>query len=159
MARTEDSRSLHLHLGFIALIGLANLHHLANGIPVSKYGKCHDLEKNLETREEVANAVFTGTVRELYPDYQHPNMWKGEVEIKRVFKGGNVILNAPHAHHKKRVVVDGLGDPHICHSMAREAWFAYILGEYQRSWGTSTELVPCQNYPQQPGTSRICCQR
>lgn len=120
MARTEDSRSLHLHLGFIALIGLANLHHLANGIPVSKYGKCHDLEKNLETREEVANAVFTGTVRELYPDYQHPNMWKGEVEIKRVFKGGNVILNAPHAHHKKRVVVDGLGDPHICHSMARK---------------------------------------
>ena len=115
------SRSLQLHIGFIIVfIVVVNLQHFADAIPVSKYGKCHDLEKKLEVREEIANAVFTGTVRELYPDYAHPNMWKGEVEIKRVFKGTNTILNAPHLHHKKRVVVDGLGDPHICHSMARK---------------------------------------
>ena len=112
-------RSLHLHIGLIVLIVLVNLY-LSYGIPVSKYGKCHDLEKNLETREETANAVFTGTVRDIFPDYQHPNMLKAEVEIKRVFKGTNVILNAPHTHHKKRVVVDGLGDPFICHSMVRK---------------------------------------
>ena len=120
MASTENiSRSLHLHIGLIVVIILANLH-LTNGIPLMKFGKCHDLEKNLETREETANAVFTGTVRDVYPDYQHPSMLKAEVEIKRVFKGSNVVLNAPHVHHKRRVVVDGLGDPHICHSMVRK---------------------------------------
>ncbi len=115
-AEANSTKCLLRRTGLILLIGIVQI----CAIPVSKYGKCHDLEKNLESREELANAVFTGTVRDVVPDYQHPSMFKGEVEIKRVFKGGNVIRTAPHVHHKRRVMVDGLGDPHICHSMVRK---------------------------------------
>ena len=85
---------------------------------------CH--EKALEAREEEANVVMTGTVRELYPDRLHPNTYRGEVEIKRVFKGDNVIATIPglgHGHRgrffRKMVVVDGFGDPSICDSKIR----------------------------------------
>ena len=45
-------------------------------------------------------------------------MYKGEVEIKRVFKGDNVIsaMPAQFIHRHKMVMVDGFGDPHICES-------------------------------------------
>ena len=79
-------------------------------------------DKALEAREEQANVVFTGTVKSIFPDRQHPNMYKGEVEIKRIFKGDNVVYQLPlHLlHNKKMVMVDGFGDPHICESEIRK---------------------------------------
>ncbi|CAH1773592.1 unnamed protein product [Owenia fusiformis] len=76
----------------------------------------------LEKREEIANVVFTGTVRDIMPDKIHPNMYKGEVEIKRVMKGFNVIRQVPaQIHHNHRMVmVDGFGDPTICKNMPRK---------------------------------------
>ena len=32
------------------------------------------VEKSLEARESSADAVFTGTIKELIPDYQNPDM-------------------------------------------------------------------------------------
>ena len=75
--------------------------------------------------------VFSGTVKALYPDYVHPSMMKAQVEVKRVFKGNNVINSlpgmAPHVRsrsrspwHRRVVTVDGIGDPHICDSYARK---------------------------------------
>ena len=92
------------------------------GAPSRK--RCMDYHKALELREEEANAIFTGTVKELYPDWDHPDMYKGEIEIKRVFKGNNVIKSLPgitgNFMYKKKVMVDGLGDPHICDSNVRK---------------------------------------
>ncbi len=91
------------------------------------YKECEDLNDGLEKREEKANVVFTGTVKHLYKDYDHPDMYKGEVEIKRIFKGNNVIGQLPGMvprgrpfYYKKKVMVDGFGDPHICESDVRK---------------------------------------
>ena len=53
------------------------------------------LEQPLEAAEEQANVVFTGTVRNLERDWAHPDMMKAEVEIKRIFKGSNVVNQLP----------------------------------------------------------------
>ena len=50
-------------------------------------------ERTLEQREEQANVVVTGTVRELFYDQQHPGQYRAELEVKRIFKGGNTIPN------------------------------------------------------------------
>lgn len=111
------AHSLPIKQAIFLIIFLAP--HLVKGF----YKKgCH--EKALEQREEEANIVMTGTVRELYPDWQHPNMYKGEVEIKRVFKGTNSIRQMPGMHNARRffrkmVMVDGFGDPKICDSKVR----------------------------------------
>lgn len=86
------------------------------------------LEKPLEMAEEEANVVFTGTVRGLYKDWEHPDMMKAQVEIKRIFKGNNVVNGLPSGQsgsstnpwHKRVIMVDGIGDPHICQSKARK---------------------------------------
>ena len=72
--------------------------------------------------------VFTGTVRALYPDYEHPSMMKAQVEVKRVMKGNNIINTLPGVvpsyrsrspWNRRVVMVDGIGDPDICDSLAR----------------------------------------
>jgi coxsackievirus/adenovirus receptor len=85
------------------------------------------LEKPLERAEEEANVVFTGTIRGLYTDFEHPDMKKAQVEIKRIFKGQNVVNGMsreqegyPDPWHRRVIMVDGSGDPHICHSNARK---------------------------------------
>ena len=82
-------------------------------------------EAPLEKREEEANVVFTGTVRHLYPDNDHPNQMKAQVEIKRVMKGNNIIRTMPGMGGRQRwqrrlVYVDRIGDPDICDSYARK---------------------------------------
>lgn len=47
-------------------------------------------ENTLESREELANVILSGTVKKLYPN-GHPGMMKGDIEVKRIFKGFNVI--------------------------------------------------------------------
>ena len=90
------------------------------GVTSERYVYRHRcVEKALEDREEQANVVLTGTVRQLMNDYEHPYQMKGEIEIKRVMKGNGVVNSVPTMHihhHKKMVMVDGFGDPHICDS-------------------------------------------
>ena len=89
---------------------------------------CHD-EKSLEEREEMANVVVTGTVKKIMsPDGSETNgmqrdgnhaMYRSEIEIKRVFKGDDVVNELANVfidpvRHHKMVVVEGFGDPHIC---------------------------------------------
>ncbi|XP_023932250.1 agrin-like isoform X3 [Lingula anatina] len=83
--------------------------------------RCKDLGKSLEEREEEANVVMTGTVRELFPHSDNPEMYMGEVEIKRVMKGQNMIKTFPAADRKhEMVMVDGIGDPDLCESMVHK---------------------------------------
>ena len=97
------------------------------------------LKQSLERAEEAANVIFTGTIRDLYKDWQHPDMLKANVEVKRVMKGTNVINTIPTVDTpnslpwgRKTVVVDGIGDPGICESFARKydtRIFLLIKGE------------------------------
>ena len=85
---------------------------------------CDDLRKDIENREEEANVIFTGTVKGIYNDFYHPGMYKGLVEIKRVFKGENEIsviggLRGPPSFYRQEVFIEGFGDPHICFSDVR----------------------------------------
>ncbi|XP_067659553.1 agrin-like isoform X7 [Haliotis asinina] len=82
------------------------------------------VDQPLEYREEVANVVISGTVKEIMPDANGKNMYKSEVEIKRVFKGDNVV----NAHvnfedpvtHRKMLMIKGFGDESICDSEVRK---------------------------------------
>ncbi|KAK6177682.1 hypothetical protein SNE40_015735 [Patella caerulea] len=84
---------------------------------------CHDV--SLEAREELANVVITGTVKEVMIDSTHEGMYKGEVEIKRVLKDrGNLVPKVANfedpVSHRKMVMIEGFGDPHICDSDVRK---------------------------------------
>ena len=87
---------------------------------------CH--ANSLEKAEEEANVVFTGTIMDLYRDWDHPDMMKAKVKVKRIFKGSNVVNTLPDAYsrtvsghgHHRTITVEGMGDPHICHSKARK---------------------------------------
>ena len=97
---------------------------------------CHD-EKTLEEREEMANVVVTGTVKKIMPpddsnisgmqrDGGGQATYKSEIEIKRVFKGDDMVNELasvfidPVRHHKM-VMVEGFGDPHICENQVHLA--------------------------------------
>ncbi|KAJ8320444.1 hypothetical protein KUTeg_002031 [Tegillarca granosa] len=83
-------------------------------------------ESVLEKREEIASIVISGTVKQLMPDKIHKNMYKGEIEIKRIFKGNgeihnrtyNVVKRGPNG--RSMVMIEGFGDPHICESVVRK---------------------------------------
>ena len=97
------------------------------------------LRKPIELAEKDANVVFTGTIRDFHKDNEHPPMLKAEVEVKRVMKGSNVVKSvaavAPPGSmrwNRKVVLVDGIGDPGICNSFAKQfdtRIFLLIKGE------------------------------
>ncbi|CAC5391141.1 unnamed protein product [Mytilus coruscus] len=86
-------------------------------------------EKSLEDREEEAHIVVTATVKNLMLDMNHPGMVMGEVEIKRVFKGGALLNNfikptrnrIRHRRLHQRIQVEGFRDPKICDSDIRRS--------------------------------------
>lgn len=82
--------------------------------------KCHD--ESLETRENLADIIFTGTVvkthRDLVPRGRGPRSaskgtYKAEIQIKRLMKGDLSFNN-------QVVLVDGFGNPRVCHSNVKE---------------------------------------
>ncbi|XP_076085746.1 agrin-like isoform X7 [Mytilus galloprovincialis] len=87
------------------------------------------IEKSLEAREEEARIVVTATVKNLMLDTKHPGMVMGEVEIKRVFKGGAILNNfikptrnrIRHRRLHQRIQVEGFRDPKICDSDIRRS--------------------------------------
>ncbi|XP_067139289.1 agrin-like isoform X1 [Centruroides vittatus] len=69
-------------------------------------------EEKLEKREEIANVVFTGTVKTLYRR-PRADFYRGAVRVKRVLKGdSNLAENV--------VMIDGFGNPRLCYSDVRE---------------------------------------
>ncbi|XP_074654555.1 agrin-like [Tubulanus polymorphus] len=73
---------------------------------------------NLAHREQIANVVMTGTVKELYGFVRTGGgSYMGEVEVKRIMKGENYIEKLPtKMSHRRRkmIMVEGFGDPDIC---------------------------------------------
>ncbi len=81
------------------------------------------VEQSLEYREEMANVVISGTVKEIMPDDNGKKMYKSEIEVKRVFKGENIVnqfanYEDPISHHKM-VMIEGFGDDEICENQVR----------------------------------------
>lgn len=91
-----------------------------------KHGLNGCLEPSIEAREHNASAIFTGTIRDLEPDRDHPDALKATVEVKRVMKGGHILSRLPHPPSGGRdswktvVVVEGIGNGKICRSFARK---------------------------------------
>lgn len=82
------------------------------------------VEQPLEYREEIANVVISGTVKDIMPDANGKNMYKSEIEVKRVFKGDNIVnahvnFEDPITHHKM-LMIEGFGDEGICDSNVRK---------------------------------------
>ncbi|XP_055958196.1 agrin [Patella vulgata] len=105
-------------LSFRSLIGVLTFLVFSVCVSWAKQS-CHDI--SLEAREELANVVITGTVKEVMIDSTHEGMYKGEVEVKRVFKDrGNLVPKVANfedpVSHRKMVMIEGFGDPHICDS-------------------------------------------
>lgn len=109
------SRFAKFRFLYILTIVCICLHHVSCG------RDCED--SDIELREKMAKAIITGTVKMIESDNKHQGMLRGEVEIKRVFKGSNVIENVANGidakTKHKMVLVEGFGDPHICESKVR----------------------------------------
>ncbi|CAL1547221.1 unnamed protein product [Lymnaea stagnalis] len=77
----------------------------------------------------MANVVVSGKVVKLKADREHSTrdnqMYIGEIEIKRVFKGGAVVDSVATVNHGilrdyQIVTVEGFGDPGICDNKVSE---------------------------------------
>ena len=83
--------------------------------------RCNDV-KVLDVND--ADVIFTGTIRDISADWDHPGQQNAKVEIKRIMKGVHRLdkfLSASVEEVQKRVVVvHGIGDPLICNSDARK---------------------------------------
>ena len=78
---------------------------------------CTDMDKSFEEREESANVIMTGTVKDLYRNKESPPLVKADVEIKRVLKGRELLKQLPGVSspfYRKIVTINGFGDPRIC---------------------------------------------
>jgi len=90
------------------------------------------VDKPLEVRERQADAIFSGTVRDVDPPGSGGDgLRRAVVAVKRVIKGDRVVEGAAKAHlsaseghrgglRRPVVVVRGIGDQRICASMARK---------------------------------------
>jgi hypothetical protein len=94
------------------------------------YGPVNCKEEAIENREMKAQVIFTGTVRRLYDDYSNPDLFKAQVEIKRIMKGSDIINRLPGVYPetndiyypwtRRLVIVNGIGNPTICRSRVRK---------------------------------------
>ncbi|KAF8794354.1 Agrin like protein [Argiope bruennichi] len=64
-----------------------------------------------EKMDQSASMVFTGTVEKIYRS--RSATYRGVVKVKRVVKGDTSFAD-------NTVIVEGFGDPNICHSDVRE---------------------------------------
>ncbi|GFR62683.1 agrin-like [Elysia marginata] len=94
---------------------------------IARHPRCTDVR--IEDATKMAEVVVSGKVVKLMQDEAHSTnqlrMLKGEIEIKRVFKGeevvdkmADIVPGRLRAH--KMVMVEGFGDPVICHNSVKE---------------------------------------
>jgi len=86
------------------------------------------VDKPLEVRERQADAIFSGTVRDVDPPSGRRR--QAVVAVKRIIKGDRVVEGAARAHlgapgrarglGRPLVVVGGIDDPRICASTTRK---------------------------------------
>jgi len=96
---------------------------IIEGFHVSKRLQCRE-SRSLDEREDAAEAVFSGTVRVVYPSSSERKLKSAKVEIKRVLKGGELIERVSTREGvgvgvSRFVIIDGLGDPSMCDTVAR----------------------------------------
>ncbi|XP_016135597.1 agrin isoform X1 [Sinocyclocheilus grahami] len=76
------------------------------------HGSCS--EKELETREEEANVVLTGTVEEILNMDPVHNTYSCKVRVWRYLKGKTMVNGEVLLDGGNKVMIGGFGDPHIC---------------------------------------------
>ena len=81
--------------------GGGRFHHRLSSL--QKQRTCHD--PPLETRQQQADVIFTGTVRDLEDDNQHPGTQRARIELKRVIKGDSQVRRTCPRHGVCRVTV------------------------------------------------------
>ena len=82
----------------------------------------------MEVRERTADVIFTAKVLNLFQMVQVDGLYSGEVQVKRVYKGDNIVMQMKtlkrdaraFRNYNKVLRVTGLGDPSICDSGVRE---------------------------------------
>ncbi|MBN3282509.1 AGRIN protein, partial [Polyodon spathula] len=78
----------------------------------SCHGSC--AEKELESREEEANVVLTGTVEEIMNMDPVHNTYSCKVRVWRYLKGKTTVTNEILLDGGNKVMIGGFGDPGIC---------------------------------------------
>lgn len=71
-------------------------------------------EKKLQSREEEANVVLTGTVEEIMNVDPVHNTYSCKVRVWRYLKGKETVTNEIRLDSGKKVMICGFGDPLIC---------------------------------------------
>ena len=111
------------------LVALAtSLHVTSSAFNCEDYSDLDEIEK-YKLQSGRAEVVVSGTVTKLHDDARHSTadhrMFTGDLEIKRIFMGRNVVDNMAvmvqgmlRMHQK--VTVEGFGDSSICDNMVRE---------------------------------------
>ena len=79
--------------------------------------KCSD--PPLESREQMADVVVTGTVRSTSPEKGTSKLYSAEVEVKRVMKGEEKLIGLLDSNVGQRLIVHGFGDPRFCENKVR----------------------------------------
>ncbi|XP_030042069.1 agrin isoform X2 [Microcaecilia unicolor] len=77
-------------------------------------GGCPERERELESREEEANVVLTGTVEEILNVDPVHHTYSCKVRVWRYLKGREIVTNEILLDGGNKVVVGGFGDPLIC---------------------------------------------
>ncbi|XP_034338203.1 agrin isoform X16 [Magallana gigas] len=73
----------------------------------------------METREEMADVVVTGTVKSVSALQRGSKLYSAVVEIKRVMKGEDLLGESSVSNAGQEVVVQGFGDPRFCENTVR----------------------------------------
>ncbi|MGH0121150.1 UNVERIFIED_CONTAM: hypothetical protein FKN15_046395 [Acipenser sinensis] len=80
------------------------------------FKRCHGscAEKELESREEAASVVLTGTVEEIMNMDPVHNTYSCKVRVWRYLKGKTTVTNEILLDGGNKVMIGGFGDPGIC---------------------------------------------
>lgn len=73
----------------------------------------------METREEMADVVVTGTVKSVSALQRGSKLYSAVVEIKRVMKGEDLLGESSVSNAGQEVLVQGFGDPRFCENTVR----------------------------------------
>ncbi len=101
------------------------LNELGSYRPHTRHRHHQPCTASIEERVNLADVVFTGTVRGVYRDFANPQGLKAQVEIKRIMKDEqNLIRKLPGIFpggenyiwpwHQRIVMVNGIGSPKVC---------------------------------------------
>ncbi|XP_070562238.1 agrin-like [Ptychodera flava] len=91
-------------------------------------------EKSMEQREEQANVVLSGFIRQVYRK-PRSKMYSCEVRVVRVFKGDSVLNGNMEGHSPfapAMLMIDGFGDPTICENTVNTGDTRLFLLERQK---------------------------